>query len=356
VNRPTSILLLALPLLLAACSRQHLDAAPDAQAAATATASASAASVPGTPCTITPAVAIEHGARLDTGLTAVQMGDEVAIGYAVGADTPKVAFVAASGIKQVDADWSHLKDKEPKVAAGVVRHVMRVTPLGVRAGRMRVGIDLRDSPSDPHKRPRTAYLRCGPADEEPIDSDTDQFDFEDPTETQLAAYPDSASDILDCRTFGDSEDPWVVATRARRAGKDNHDIVYQWIVDPAHGKAAPADPVIDKREVKPKTGAYPKVEHFVAPVGLRIPGAGVMIVARDQGTLVVARRTNALEKAGPPTSMWLGAAAGMPALSEEKGTVLLATTEWQKSDLFASSFTPFAAAKKPAKVPAVGLL
>jgi len=48
--------------------------------------------------------------------------------------------------------------------------------------------------------------------------------------------------------------------------------------------------------------------------------------------------------------MWLGAAAGMPSLTSENGRIFVATTEWQKMDLYASSFAFGGAFVKPTKI------
>jgi hypothetical protein len=342
----SSLALLALP--LAGCPRPQKDAAPDAQA--TPVASASASSAPGSPCTMQAPIVVDRGARLETGLTAVPMGDAVAIGYATG-DGPRVTMVDGSGVHAANTDWSHVRDVEARPGTGIVRHLLRVTPLGVRGGKMRVGIDLRDVQGT-GAAAKTSHLRCGAGDDSPIVIDDDYLNFQDPSEDDVASYPvkDTAVDYQECRTFGDADEVWAVATRVRRASKDNHDLLYEWMVDQARGQATVHDPVIDHREVKPAAGKYPKVEHFFAPVGVRVSGAGVVLVARDQGSLVVARRTSLLERASAPTTMWLGAAAGMPALAERGGTVLLATTEWQKSDLYASSFPATGAPRKPEKV------
>jgi hypothetical protein len=335
-----------------------VSAATDKPAAASASAVASAAPKPPA-CVSDPAFTIDKGARMDTGLTVTEFenGKKIGVGYAVGDGTPKVALVDDTGqVTKVDPDWSHVKDQEPKKDPKMLRHLFRVTALGfAKNGKMRVGMDLLDSMPD---KGVSSYLRCGPADVEPVISDDGGAQFDDPTEDQVAKLSaDSetsggAVDFRDCRTFGNAENAFVLATQVKREGPgDDHNLLYQWIIDEIPGKGMIKDFVVDKRVVKPtKDGKYPKVEHFITPVAIPMGDLGVMITARDQGSLVVVKRTTKLEKAGNPVPMWLGAAAGMPALNMENGQVYLATTEFQKSDLYGVLFPATDAPQKPQKV------
>jgi hypothetical protein len=301
---------------------------------------------------------IDKGARIDTGLTSVELenGKKVAIGYAVGDGTPRVALVDDTGaVTKADPDWSHVKDQEQKKDPAMVRHLNRVTPLGLaKNGKMRVGMDFLDSFPEKGKG---SYLRCGPADVEPVISDDGGAQFDDPTEddvAKLAAASDTDGgtvDFRDCRTFGDLKRSFVLATQVKREGPgDDHNLLYQWMIDEVPGKGLLKDAVVDKRVVKPANGKYPKVEHFVTPVAIPMGDLGTMITARDQGNIVFVKRSSKLEKAGEPKSMWLGAAVGMPALDMQNGQVYVMTTEFQKTDLYGVLFPATGAPEKPQKV------
>jgi hypothetical protein len=203
-----------------------------------------------------------------------------------------------------------------------------------------------------------SYLRCGPADAEPVISDDGGAQFDDPSEddvAKLAAASDTdggAVDFRDCRTFGNEKHSFVLATQVKREGPgDDHNLLYSWMIDEIPGKGLIKDAVVDKRVVKPnKDGKYPKIEHFVTPVAIQMGDLGVLITARDQGNIVFVKRTAKLEKAGEPKSMWLGAAVGMPALDMQNGQVYVMTTEFQKTDLYGVLFPATSAPEKPQKV------
>jgi hypothetical protein len=317
--------------------------APAAVAAAPASAPSAAPPAAPPPCTVEAPIAVDKGARLDTGLTAVELenGKTIAIGYAVTDGTPKVAIVDDTGaVTKADVDWGHVRDQENKKDASMVRHLHRVTPLGLaKNGKMRVGMDLLDAFPEKGKG---SSLRCGPADSDPIIADDGGAQFDDPAEDDVAKLAaatgdtDTATvDFRDCRTFGDAKHPFVVATQVRREGPgDNHNLLYQWIVDEVPGKALIKDPVIDKRVVKPVNGKYPKVEHFITPVAITMGDEGVLLVARDQGNVVYVRRTPKLERKSEAKSVWLGASAGMPSVNLQNGRAYVVTTELAKTDLY----------------------
>src|SRR5580658_5259765 len=129
-------------------------AAPTASAATTVAAVSASVSAappppPPPPCTAAAAFVIDKGGRLDTGLTSVEIenGKQVAVGYAVGDGSPRVAMVDATGaVTKADPDWGHVKDQETKKDPAMVRHLFRVTPLGIlKTGKMRIGMDFLDS-------------------------------------------------------------------------------------------------------------------------------------------------------------------------------------------------------------------
>jgi len=334
-----------------------------ASAPATPSAVVSAAPVPEAapppPCTAEAAFTIDKGGRADTGLTAVELqnGKQVAVGYAVGDGTPKVALVDDLGAVTVaNPDWSHVHDSEQKKDPAMVRHLERVTPLGLmKNGKMRIGMDFIDSFPEKGKG---SYLRCGPAEVEPVISDDGGAQFDDPTEDQVAKLSAASDtdggtvDFRDCRTFGGVSRAFVLATQVKREGPgDNHNLLYSWLIDEIPGKGMIKDAAVDKRVVKPgKDGHYPKVDHFSTPVAIPMGDLGVLITARDQGNIVFVKRTSKLEKAGEPKSMWLGAAVGMPALNMENGQVYVMTTEFQKTDLYGVLFPATSSPEKPQKI------
>ena len=184
---------------------------------ASAKASASAEpSKPPPPCTIESTATIDKGARGDTGLTVVMLpGNQAAIGYATG-EQPKVVVIDTTGKAQhVDVDWGHVRDQEKKKDDKMVRAIHRVTPLGYKGGKMRAGMDVIDTSKEKNA---ARYLRCGPADLEPIVADDSPLNFFEPTEEMVAAFPAETSDVRDCRTFSNGEISWVVATDVRRDG------------------------------------------------------------------------------------------------------------------------------------------
>jgi hypothetical protein len=353
---------------VAGCSKN--DSAPPAPepaasasaAAPVASVSPSASSAPATPpppCTAEAPILIDKGARAETGLTAVELqnGKQVGIGYAVGDGTPRIAMIDDTGaVTKADPDWSHVKDQEAKKDPAMVRHLYRVTPLGLLpSGKMRVGMDLKDAFPDKGKG---SYLRCGPAEVEPVISDDSGAQFDAPTEDdvdKLAAGSDTDGatvDFRDCRTFGDVKRSYVLATQVRREGPGaDHNLLYQWIVDELPGKGLIKDAIIDKRVVKPLADhTYPKTEHFITPVAIPMGDLGFFLAARDGGNLVFVKRTAKLEKAGDAKPLWLGAAAGMPALDTAGGQVYVMATEFQKTDLYGVLFAATASPEKPQKL------
>lgn len=293
------------------------------------------------PCTIDRKFTIDTGARLDAGLTEAEIDDDrSAIGYAVGEGEPRVAVVdhATGKISKPEVQWDKLKGEAKK--DGMVRKVLRVTPLSVSGGKARVGVDLVDTSKKEKNAAR--YLRCGPADQEPIVHDDSPLQFFDPTEDDVAkAGTDAATlDVRDCRTFSDGPDAWVAATIVKRAGADNHDLLAEWVIDTMPGKSAPRDAVLDKRVLKPKADKkYPVLDHFYTTVSVRAKTGGYFLASRDQGSLVLAHRTATLDKLAPPVTWRLDAAPRpIPQLAVEGDRVFLFVTETGKHDLFASTW------------------
>jgi hypothetical protein len=368
MNHPRTILATSFTLLaslaVTGCpdnkQQETSKAAPSASAAATApaTASASATATPSASveapkqavCTIDSSTVIDRGARGDTGLTAVLLaGNQAALGYATGG-TPKVVVVDTSGkASQADVDWSHVKNQEAPKDATMVRAIHRVTPLGFKGQKMRVGMDIIDTSKDKNA---ARYLRCGAADQEPIVADDTPLNFFEPTEDDVAKVTADAVDVRDCRTFSNGEITWSLYTEVKRDGKDdNHDVRFEWSLDSVPGKGTIKEPVVDKRVAKPnKDKKYGTLDHFITPISVNAGTAGYMMLARDGGGLVFARRNDDMSRAGGPWPMGLPAGAGLPSLAHEGERVFLAVPEWNKTDLFMSSFMGNATPTKPEKV------
>jgi hypothetical protein len=111
------------------------------------------------------------------------------------------------------------------------------------------------------------------------------------------------------------------------------------------------DPKIDSRIAKPtKEHKYGTLDHFITPVSVNAGTAGYMMAARDGGGLVFARRNDDLSRAGGPWPMWLASGAGLPSLTHERERVFMAVPEWNKTDLFVSTFMGNANPAKPDKI------
>jgi hypothetical protein len=330
-------------------------AQPSASAATTTTAplasaSSAAPAAPPPPCKIESTVSLDKGARADTGLTVVMLaGNQAALGYAVG-ETPKVITVDTAGkTEQAEVSWGHVHDQEKKSDPTMTRYIHRVTPLGFKGNKMRVGLDILDESKDKNA---ARYLRCGAGDDEPIIADNTVLNFYQPTEDAVAALGPDAVDVRDCRTFSNGEATWSLYTEVKRDGTDaNHDIRLTWSLDTLPGKGTIKNPNVDKRIAKPSNDKkYGTLDHFSMPVSVNAGTAGFMMVARDSGGLVFARRNDDLSAAGGPWPMAFSEGAGLPSMMHKDERVFLAATQWNKTDLFASSFLGTEPPKKPAKV------
>jgi hypothetical protein len=324
-------------------------AATSSSAAPLASASSAAPALP-PPCTVESTTTLDKGARADTGLTVVMLaGNQAAIGYAVG-DTPKVITIDTAGkAEQTDVSWAHVHDQEKKSDPAMTRYIHRVTPLGFKGKTMRVGMDILDESKDKNA---ARYLRCGAGDDEPIIADTTPLNFYEPTEDAVAALGPDVIDVRDCRTFSNGESTWSLYTEVRRDGTaDDHDIRLTWSLDTLPGKGTIKNPNVDKRVVKAsKDKKYGTLDHFSMPVSVNAGTAGFMMVARDSGGLVFARRNDDLSAAGGPWPMAFSEGAGLPSIMHKDERVFLAATQWNKTDLFTSTFLGTEAPKKPAKV------
>jgi hypothetical protein len=300
-------------------------------------------------------VVIARGARQDTGLTRTSVGQNTtAIGYATGDGTPHVFVVAPTGnATHVDVDWSHLREREAKKDPKLVRRVHRVTPLGYAkvGGKMRVGVDLVDSSVEKNA---ARYLRCGPADSDPITVDATPLIFFEATEDSVGQATVGAGghsvDVRECRTFSDGVRVWTLSTQVRRESQANRNLVFEWLIDDALGDATIKAPVIDRHVEAPnKDKKYAWMDHFVTPLSVYTGPSGFMMVARDEGQIVFAHRDSGLEQHGAAQRIWLGGAT-FPSLAHDGDRVIFAVTEARKLDLLASAFPVAGKVPQPVKV------
>jgi hypothetical protein len=306
------------------------------------------------PCEVEREINLASGVRLDTGITITELSDlQDAIGYASGDGSPQVAVIdtQSGAVTRPPVDQSHVKDQEAKKDPKMVRTLWRVTPIGMNADKMRVAMDFVDATPKNEQR----YLRCGPADAEPIVTDNSNLTFFDPTEDDVAkvAMKDKTDlntfDTRDCRTFVDGKTVFVLATNVHRDAPDNHNVAVDWYIEEAKHDGPPKA-IIDRRVIKPsKDKKYPGLgSYFQSPVGKRLDDGSILLLARVQGSLVFAKRTDKLEKSGEPSMFWLGAAADMPALHahDDKASVVVTLRD---HNLYAASFPAKGDKWKPVK-------
>ena len=354
--RPSPLLLVALSAsclaVLPGCSK--LFGPGDTADAAVVAVLAALDAAPPLPCIADVApFTIDASPRGDTGLTLTKLSDgRIALGYAVG-ETPKVAVVDGTGKASiVDVDFSRLKS-EGKSDKHTVRTINRVTPLGFKALRMRVGVDLLDvTPVTDNSAVRTRHLRCGPADQDPIIGD-DGPSFYDPEFNPPPVDPtsDSAVENRDCRTFANGDRSWVLASKML---PNNESGAYNamWIIDEKPGHQKVDEPFIDEHEVPaPKDKGAPKAIIYDVPVSLEMPNhGGFVVAARYQGQLIVGKRAANLERSGLATRFSFPSPVGMAALAASGNEVALFVSEAGKTDLLGTTFTVEAIPKKPEKI------
>lgn len=323
--------------------------------------SASAAVVPPAdalaPCTVDRSFVIDRNVRLDAGLTELELDDhETAIGYAVATGEPRVAIVAhgTGGVTKPEVDWSHVRESE-KVKEGMVRRVLRVTPISAKGGKARVGYDSVDTVPGKKAKGTARSLRCGAADKEPIVDDHTPLHFLEPTEDEVAALAadEETVDVRDCRTFTAEDGEWAVSSVLRReAGGDNHNIAVDWTIDTLPGRARPKEHLLAQRILKPlKNKSYPALDHFYSAVSVNAGKSGFFVVSRDQGSLVLAHRTDKLEKIAEPVIWRLdGAARPIPQMTNEGEHVFLMVTETGQHALFGSTWHGDKKPIRPARI------
>ncbi len=302
--------------------------------AAAASASASAASKP-SPCKVEAAVSVDKGVRADAGLTLVALPDgRLALGYATGDGAPKVAIVDAGGKASfTDVEADHLATE--KKAAGAHRTILRVTPLGFVEGKMkmRVGVDLADTNPDKSK-----YLRCGPADEAPYISEGGPNDEGTGDE----------GNIIDCRTFSNGHKSWVLGSVVSISEAMDGKLPMRWFVDYQSGKQPIKDVVLDEKTYDNKKLEKPDAYVYQVPVGVGVHDTGYVFAARQEGSLVLARRDGHLQKAGDAVRFGFGPAAPtMPALAALNHQAAVFIGLYNKTDVYGATFAIEAKPQKP---------
>lgn len=290
------------------------------------------------PCTLGDVSTIDKGVRADSGLTLVVLDDgRISIGYATGAGDPKVAVIDKAGkSSSAEIDTEYLKTKEKKDPK-TTRTLLRVTPLGFDGMKMEVGIDFIDALPDKSK-----YLRCGPAN-------GPGFLFEGgPNDTSTG---DEGS-VIDCRTFSDDEKTWVLASIVAVASAMEGKLPMRWVVDAQGGRQSDIDnTVLDEKTYDAKALNDHEANYaYQVPVGLGVPGVGFVFAARQEGALVLARRTASLDKAGEPVRYALGGSITMPALAGVKHQAAVFVGLAGKTDLLGSTFAIESKPNKPEKI------
>jgi hypothetical protein len=309
--------------------------APAPAPVASASASSAPAAAPAA-CTVDEPVVVEHAARWDAGLTLVTLKDgRIALGYATGAGVPKVAILDAAGKASfAELDTSHL-DQE-KDDAGAKRSILRVTPLGFAADgmKMRVGVDYSDTIG------ASKSLRCGPADTAPF---------------LVQALPGregaGPATLVDCRTFTSGESEWVLASVVRRDAATDAGAPIAWVLDDKPGEGPIDDAhVVDQKVFQLAQLDKPEVHAYQAPVALGVAGTGVVFAAREEGALVMARRSATLEKVGKASHFYFGDAPTMTALAALDHQAVAVFGLYQKADVYATTFSVEAEPPKPEKL------
>lgn len=359
LHRPNVLFPCALALVMSGSMGCKLLKGDDEKAAPSASATTSAAPVADKGCKVETPFSIDKGARLDAGLTLVRMPDgTVAIGYATGNGTPKVAVVDASGkASTVEVDAKHIdqerKDLDQKRKANfqdatTKRTVMRVTPLGMKGLKMRVGVDLLDVASIGESGIHERLLRCGPADTDPIIDDQGPS-FYDPEWNPPPVDPtqDGARENRDCRTFSNGEETWVLASAM---SPNNAEGKYEadWTIDEKPGSEHVADPSIDVVSVDmPKDKSAPKPVLYEVPVSLRTASGELLMASRLQGKLVIAKRKKDLEPDGDAVKLSFSSPIGMVSMAVLGDNVVLLVPSVGKTEVLGSSFPASSAVVKP---------
>ncbi len=300
--------------------------------------SAAADAGPSKSCTVeSEAVTLDHGVRLDTGVTLTDLGDgRVALGYAGPDGAPKVMVVDEAGRgHSIDALAVHAKS-EKKLNAKATRSVLRVTPIAFAgAGKMRVGVDWVDTNPD-----KTKSLRCGPADTEPFVSETSGENNKNDEEGQ----------VYDCRTFTNGRRTWVLASTGLFSEAIEGEAPMAWLVDEMPGKGLVKDATLDKKRYTSARFDHPDDIVYQVPVGAGVQGVGYVFAARHEGGLVVAQRNRDLQRLGDATRFSLAGPVTMPAIAMRGGYVAIFVGISGKPDLYGSRFTADAKPVKPEKL------
>jgi hypothetical protein len=125
----------------------------------------------------------------------------------------------------------------------------------------------------------------------------------------------------------------------------------RWFVDSAEGKQPVNDVILDEKLYDAKALDKPEPHSYQVPVGVGVSGTGYVFASRQDGSLVMARRSATLEKVGDAVRFGLGPAAPtMPALAILGHQAAVFVGLYGKTDVMASTFAIEAKPAKPEKV------
>lgn len=292
-----------------------------------------------------PPSVIDKGVRSETGVTLVRLPDDrIAVGYANGEGTPKVAIVLPDGTASlVDVDSSKLPELSQKPAPKTVRYVHRVTPLGAAGMKMRVAVDLTETRADGSR-----VVRCGPADGDPWTS----FDGASAYEPGNAGTPPTGPELRECRSFTSGAASWSVGFLADSSGA----VESRWTATPSAGPLDDAHGLLQHQAVPPEPGrALPRagqVERYgyAQLSSARLGDAGFLVGARSNGKLRLAKRGADWSPADDITDFWYGSPVGLSALVSRDAKVVVLAPLAGKLDLYGAAFPVEAKIPKPEKL------
>jgi hypothetical protein len=153
--------------------------------------------------------------------------------------------------------------------------------------------------------------------------------------------------MLDCRTFSNGDSEWVLASLHRNLYGGVPKEPMDWIVDNAPGKNPVKDAILDEKMLPAADFNHPESFEYQAPVGVGVKGTGYVFAARQEGSLVVARRSATLQKVGDASRFAFPAAPTMPALALHAHQAAVFFGLSGKTDVYGGSFALEAAPQKP---------
>jgi hypothetical protein len=325
------------PLAQSACSScGSSGGAPEAGVTTTGVASASAASATPGRATNAPAAApvvvppsgaptgacaldgdpavVDEKVRTDVGVTGGIAGVG-ALGWAKAQGAPAAATFDAAGLTSAATVADAFPALDAKPAPGTTRVVQRVVPIAVDGAKVHVAVDWVETTQDKRR-----HVQCGPP--EPFVA------FDGPS---LTANADGAvRETVDCRTIATEGGFGALESVLERDGAK------------LTATLRIGGVVVAKRETTLKPGEVPSERWAFTHLGGERTPAGLVLTARHNGSLIVARKT---ADALPDVGSWLGTATNRPAIAVGGGDrVEVWNTLMGKPDLHV---TRFAFARKP---------